>query len=283
MVIGFGSTTLPACAVSAIGTRVPFVYRSIGDLTYWANTPAKRFRVRKLLHRTEHVVALWPAAAATITNDFGVASDRVSVIPRGVDPSHFRLIDENERGDLRRQLGLPINSPVACLVGSLSHEKAVDIAIAAASQIEDLHLVIAGSGPHEPEIRAQAERLMPGRTTLLGRVADTRPVYGASDLLLLSSWSEGVPGVVIEAGLSGRPAVATDVGGSSSVIDQGRTGQLVPPGDVDAIASALARTLRHADEMGLAARHACEQRFALQTTARQWTELLNDVGRRNYG
>lgn len=276
-VIGYGSTTLPACALTILGTGVPFVYRSIGDLTYWADSRAKRFRVGTFLHRTRHVVALWPAAATAISDNFGIPGHRVSVIPRGADPVHFRATGDVAREGFRRSLGLPLTSPVACLVGSLTQEKALDVAVTAASRIDGLHLVVAGNGPLYSEIRAMADRLMPQRTTFLGRVRDTRPVYGASDLLLLTSWSEGVPGVVIEAGLSGRPAVATDVGGTSSVIEDGHTGKLVPAGDVEAVSSALTSTLREADEMGRAARKAYEWRFALKTVGRQWTEVLNHL------
>ena len=276
-VIGFGSTTLPACGITTFGSGVPFVYRSIGDLSYWAATPSKKLRVRLLLRRATRVVALWPEAARTVEEDFGVPAERVAMIPRGVDTRHFAPMSEEYRARARAQMPIPNSAPTACVVGSLAAEKAVDVAIAAASHVEDLHLLVAGAGPLRSELEAQAKAVLGGRVHFLGAVSDTRPVYAASDLLLLPSWSEGVPGVVIEAGLCGCPTVATDVGGTSSVIDHDVTGQLVVPGQPEAMAESIRTVLRNRVVFGAAARSRYVERFSLTRIGRSWTELLQTI------
>ena len=279
VVIGYGSSTLPACGIASQGTSVPFIYRSIGDLRYWADSHAKRLRVRAMLSRAAIVVALWPQAAETICSDFGVSHERIRVIPRGVDPEHFEPVGDAERRKHRAAWGLPEKAPVAAIVGSLSSEKAIDVALSAASRIEGLYLLVAGDGPQRGRLEQFARTTLPDRVVFLGRVTDTRPVYAASDLLVLPSLSEGVPGVVLEAGMCGRPAVATDVGGTGSIIIDGVTGRLVAPGDVEAFAKAIEAVLPQARDLGLAARASYQDRFGLARVAQQWTQVLTSVSR----
>lgn len=277
VVVGYGSSTLYACALVTLGSRTPFIYRSIGDLKYWANTRARQRRVRASLHRADAIVALWPQAARTITEVFGVPGDRVRVIPRGVDEDSFQFAGPEDRAAARRTLAVSDDVDLACLVGSLTPEKGIDVAFKAAVRVPGLHLVVAGDGPLRDELEALAARLLPGRVRFIGRVADTRTVYSASDLLLLTSWSEGVPGVVIEAGLVGRPAVATDVGGTASIIADGQTGYLRPPGEVSAIAQAIERAISEKDHLGRAARELYSHRFSLRLIASRWERLLQET------
>lgn len=277
VVIGFGSSCLPACAIAGVGTRTPFVYRSIGDLRYWADTRAKRARVRLLLTRADGVVALWPAAGRALTEDFGVPQGRVHVVPRGVDIDTFSPRMSPSRDEARRRLGIPADAFVISVVGALSPEKGVDLAIMAAERIGDSYLLIAGDGPDRPALEVFAARALPGRHRFLGRVEDTRPVYAAGDVLLLTSWSEGVPGVLIEAGLCGRAAVATDVGGTSSVVVDGSTGFLAGAGDVDAVVTGLRRSRNALETMGVAARELYVERFDLRAIGRRWTTILERV------
>lgn len=85
----------------------------------------------------------------------------------------------------------------------------------------------------------------------------------AADVLMLPSLSEGLPGVLIEAGLSGIPVVATDVGGIREIVRSGETGLVVPPGDSKALGDALRAALANGHEMGSAARSHCLERFEM--------------------
>lgn len=279
VVVGFGSSTLPACAIASPALSTPFIYRSIGDLRYWAPDLGRRTRVRLALSRATAVVTLWPEAAATLTDRFGVPPSRVRVIPRGVDPDHFAPSGAEGARRARQVLGLPLSAPVAACVGSLAPEKALDDAIQAAAQVPDLILIIAGSGPAESALRSLAGRVAPGRVHFLGPMRDTRPVYAACDLLVLSSRSEGVPGVVIEAGMSARPAVATAVGGTPSIIDNGVTGRLVRPSDPQAMTQAIEEVLAAHSDLGAHARERYAQRFSLAAVGRSWVDLLSEVTR----
>ncbi|MGH9112841.1 MAG: glycosyltransferase, partial [Acidimicrobiales bacterium] len=95
----------------------------------------------------------------------------------------------------------------------------------------------------------------------------------AADVIALPSRTEGMPGVLIEAGLSGVAAVASDVGGVSEIVRDGRTGLLLPPGDASALADGLRRALAQRDALGPAARRHCLAHFEIAPVAAQWAAL----------
>src|SRR5690606_22010514 len=97
-------------------------------------------------------------------------------------------------------------------------------------------------------------------------------------VMALSSDSEGVPGVVIEAGLSGLPVVATDVGWVRDVVVDGKTGLLVGPGRSDLLAAALRDALERRAVLGEAARKRCLAEFEMDRVARLWQGLIEQIG-----
>ena len=121
---------------------------------------------------------------------------------------------------------------------------------AVAAGPRDVVMLLAGDGPQRAETTALVQRLLPGRARILGEVADVRKVLAASDVLLLPSLTEGVPAILGEAGLVGIPVVATDVGGVSTVVEDGVTGLLVPAGDERAFEQAVLRSLSIGPELG---------------------------------
>src|SRR5205823_11733048 len=107
-------------------------------------------------------------------------------------------------------------------------------------QVPGATLIMAGDGPSRPEVEALVRRLnISDRVRVLGWSNDLVPLYATMDVCALSSLNEGTPVAMIEAMAAGKAVVGTDVGGVPDVIDDGRTGILVPPSDVDALARAL--------------------------------------------
>jgi glycosyltransferase involved in cell wall biosynthesis len=274
LVVAHGSAALPACAIALTATNVPFVYVNIGDLQYWAPPGLRRLRVRLALRRAAAVTALTERSAATIVKDFRVDERKVTVVPNFRWAARFHPPDPEERANARDHFGLSSEDGVVLYVGSLSPEKRVDLAIKAVAATERMHLVIAGAGPLERELRALAEARLPGRCRFLGQLAHTDLVLRAADALVLPSDSEGMPGVLIEAGLSGLPAVATDVGFVSDVVRHGETGILTPPQDVDAIAAGLINVLANRDRFGASATARCLHMFERDCVLDRWEQLL---------
>lgn len=276
-VVAHGSRTLPACAMALAATGVPFAYRSIGDPQAWSVTGLRRVRTAALLRRARIVAVLWQGAADVLMARHGVPSARIRIVPNGVDARRCPVPGPAERLAGRRRLGLPDNAPVVACIGSLTDEKRVEDAIAAVARLPDVHLLVAGDGPRRAELEARADRLASSRVRLVGPLADVAPALAAADVVVLSSRTEGMPGVLIEAGLSERPVVAYDVGAVSEVVADGETGLLVVPGDVGGLASALRQVLDDRRSMGAAGRRRCLARFDIGVVGAQWAEVVADL------
>jgi glycosyltransferase involved in cell wall biosynthesis len=118
--------------------------------------------------------------------------------------------------------------------------------IEAAARVPDprgeLVVAIAGDGPERTALENLAAVRLRGRAVFLGPVlGDTADVYAAADVFALTSYREGLPLVYLESAFHGVPCIGTDVGGTSEVVRDGRTGVLVQPGDPAAVAVAIQR------------------------------------------
>lgn len=277
IVVAFGSTTLPACSIALLGARTPFVYRSIGDPSRWLRGRLHRLRTGWLFRRAAHVVALWPAAGETIAELHGVRTAAISCIPNARHaPAALEASDV-----ARAQLGLPVGAPVVAWVGALSAEKRPLLAVESLAAMPGAWLLLAGEGPLSGEVAAAAQRLLPGRHVVLGTVDDLAPVWAAADVVLLTSATEGMPGVLLEAALHGVPAVATRVGAVSEVVADGDSGRVVPvAAQPDEIAAAFAEVVAHAEAWGAAGKAVAAKRFTWSVVAPQWAALLAEVGSR---
>jgi glycosyltransferase involved in cell wall biosynthesis len=126
-----------------------------------------------------------------------------------------------------------------------------------------------------------------GRVGWLGLRDDVPDLLAASDAFVLSSRWEGSPNVVLEALAAGVPVAATDVGGVRELVHDGRSGFLVPPGDVAALAGAMDRLMTLSSEerrrMGQRGRHAVRQRHDASVVLEQWRRLLSETWTRKSG
>jgi len=278
IVVAHGSRTLPACALALAGTGVPFVYRNIGDPTYWAGSWSRQTRVRWMLRRVAAVVAVAPAAATILRERFGVSPERVTAIPTGASASTFAPVPLSARARARADFGLPADAPVVVVLGALSVEKDVGLAIDAIGASAGFYLLVAGDGSERMALEARAETTAPGRVHFLGSVDDPVPVYAAGDVVLLTSRTEALPAVLIEAGLQGLPVVTTDVGFVREIVVDGETGLLVSRRDSRAVATALERARREGAALGAAGRARCLSRFELRAVAEQWASVLRERG-----
>jgi glycosyltransferase involved in cell wall biosynthesis len=138
----------------------------------------------------------------------------------------------------------PPDEPRLAVVGRLipikGHATLLEAVARARAESPGLVLEIAGEGPLEPELRATAERHgLRDSVSVLGRVAPAGPVLERAAVAVVPSLGEGFGMVALEAMERGRAVIASDVGGLPEILDAGRTGLLVPPGDADALARAI--------------------------------------------
>jgi glycosyltransferase involved in cell wall biosynthesis len=214
-------------------------------------------------------VAVSPETAAVARRRREVDTRRLSVIPNGIalDRFHPAL---SARARVREELGIDPASWTVGTVGRLAAEKDQALLLRAVAPLlaSGAHLVLAGDGPLRTALSELAVSLgIAPRVHLLGARADVPDVLGALDVFVLSSTSEGLPLVIPEAMATGLPVVATSVGGIPGVIDEGRTGFLVPPGDGDTLrarVAALRADPAAARAMGMRARTVAIERFSAE-------------------
>ena len=272
VVVAHGSSTLEACATALAGTATPFVYRSIGDPVFWVAPGLRRLGLRLLHRRPARHVALWDGAAQLLSAHYGLPRERIDVIPNATPEGHWPVADENRRRAARRYLGVPLDVTCLAFVGALSPEKDLGAVLHVTAGLPDALVLVAGDGPERPHLESAAERLPNLR--LLGAVDDPGEVYAAADLLLLPSRTEGAPGVVIEAGLSGTASVASAVGALPEMLIDDDTGFLVPPGDPRALLDRVHQALPRAHRVGQRAAQAFRLRHTMERVAPQWAQSM---------
>lgn len=222
----------------------------------------------------------------------GVAPERVALIPHGVNLERFRPAGPGERQALRASLGLP-EGLLAVFTGRLLRGKGLETLLAAFAEVAparpEVHLVLVGSGDGqalsvEEDLKAQVgERGLAGRVTFAGRVDVVEGYLRAADLFAFPSTFEGLGISLVEAAACGLPAVASRTGGIVDVVDEGRSGLLVTPGDPDELAGALAALAADTptrERMGARARAVALERFDERDATRRYLSLFREVSER---
>jgi teichuronic acid biosynthesis glycosyltransferase TuaC len=235
-----------ACAAihlaEALG--VPAVVKAHGSD---ANGLGRRPDVRRVLGRflPRAAAALAPSRALSAKlRDLGAPAAHTHHVPNGVDRETFQPRD---RAAARRALGLPEEGPTIVYVGRLDRRKGVGELLSAHEQLGEVRLVVVGDGPLRAELASRARR-SEGKIIAVGArpLVEVAMFFAAADVVTLPSYAEGSPNSVLEALACGRPVVASSVGGIPEVVIPGRSGLLVPPRDVPALAGAL-RAALHRD------------------------------------
>jgi glycosyltransferase involved in cell wall biosynthesis len=222
----------------------------------------------------------------------GVSVERVALLPHGVDTERFRPPEPGERGALRSRLGLP-KGVLAVYSGRLLRGKGLETLLEAFAAVaggrEDLGLVLLGSGEGqalsvEGELRGWVEdHGLAERVRLVGRVDRVEDTLRAADIFVFPSRFEALGIALVEAAACGLPAVASRTGGIVDVVEDGRSGRLVPPGDAGALAEALRALGADADlraAMGGEARRTALARFDERDALARYRALFREVSRR---
>ncbi len=203
---------------------------------------------------------------------------------RGVDVERY----SPGESDVRERYGMPSDAHVVGFVGRLTRDKGLPELIKAFDTIlkaePKTHLLLVGWFDASDDSLGSDVRHRIGshpRIHLTGFVEDTADFYRAMDVMVLPTWREGFPNVVLEAGATGIPVIATLSTGSCDSVVPEVTGLLIPPGYPEAISEAVIKLLRDPDRrlrMGKAARawvleHYIEERVLGMTAAYYWEML----------
>jgi glycosyltransferase involved in cell wall biosynthesis len=273
VVVAHGGSAAILVAFALPGKASARVWQRILGLPTQTWGPIRRRFWRAVSRRFDAVVAL---TRALETEARGIGFDGpVWVIPNARNPARFAAVDRAAASArIRTEIGIGADVPLLGFVGHLVDQKHPELAVDVLAEVrrrgQPAHLAIAGDGPRRPQVEQRiVDRDLAGAVTLLGHRDDPEEVFGAVDLALITSRAEGIPGVAIEAAMTGCPVVTVAVGAVDEVVEDGVTGVVLPEASATAMAEAVVRLLADADlrhSMGAAAR-AGSAAFTWATTA----------------
>ena len=239
-----------------------------------------------LARATDRLIAVSPEVRDELVA-LGVAPERkFSVIRLGIELEP-RVAFEGDVTEVRRRHGIPRDAFVVGWFGRMTAVKRTDdlltTLVALRDRRVDALLLLVGDGGDRARLEQRAHELGVARfCVFLGYQEDVAPWYAVCDAVALTSVSEGTPVTIIEALAAGRAVVATSVGGVPDVVDDGETGFLVPPGDIEGLAERLAQLARdpeRRDAMGREGRERVLRRYAVERLVDDVDELCRELWR----
>ena len=278
-----GGDALRTVVAAAPRSRAPVVLRHIGMVRSRATSGFRRLAYGLLMRRADRVVTVSDAVRRQAIDVFRLSPRQVVSIPNAVDPSRMRA--GRDRSSTRASLGIPHSAPVVLSVGALTWEKGLEAHLRVGAEVlrrvrDAVHLMV-GDGPLQARLRREVGRRgLNGRLRMLGERRDVPDLMGASDVLLIASRLEGMPGVAIEAGIMSLPVAAFGVGGVSEVIEDGTSGFVVPAGDARRLAGAVEHLIQDTDDRrrtGEAARSICMGRFTIDSVVPRYLGVYREA------
>lgn len=259
-----------AALLSAMFQR-PFVMTAFGsDVSQIADLPLPRAQIRWALRRAHGLTAVCDALRQRMI-EIEPAASGTEVVLHGVDHALFQPPADRDAARLR--FGFTGRTLIS--VGSLIPRKGHHIAIEAMADLPELRLAIAGAGPMEHQLRAQAEREgVADRVAFLGELPQEllREAMGAADALVLCSDREGIANVLMEANACGTPVIATPVWGSPEVVCSADAGLLMRDRSAGSLVAAVRQLLAQPPDRAATRRHAL--RFDWTMTAHRHHAVL---------
>lgn len=229
-------------------------------------------------------VAVSEATADVARTTGECAPDKLRVVINGTDLSRFPA-EEGARARIRGELGIPMDARVLVTVGRLVKEKNHALLLRAVAPLlrSDRRLVIVGDGPMRDDVRALVDAL-PERefVHMTGGRRDVPALLAAADAWVLSSDTEGLPIGLLEAWAASLPVISTAVGGIPATVEHEETGILVPRGDQDALAAALARAFDPSEQLRRMAERGREhvvRTYSAEEMAKTYFELYQSCRR----
>jgi len=276
--------TQAAWALAAAGRRRPFVIGTVHSSRI--RSEEDRDLLRRLTPRMDHLVAVSRAIVRKL-EDEGRVGAPISLIYNGVDLARYN--EQAACPTLLDEYAIPEGAPIVGVVARLEPEKGHPTLLeawpAVLAAVPNAHLLMVGEGSQRELLEAQAASLglLDGTrpsVTFTGRRDDVPAVTTALDVAVLPSYREAQGLSILEAMALSRPVVASAVGGIPEMIDDGRTGLLVPPRDPGALATSIVRLLEDpvlAGRLGRAGHDLVHERFCVEQMVRAVEAIYDDA------
>lgn len=269
--------------------RIPLIVtlHSLEPLRPWkAHQLGTGYEISSWIEKTavegaDRVIAVSGQMREDILHHFEVDPERVVVIHNGIDPDRFRRTD---RRDALEKYG--VRMPYVLFVGRITDQKGIFHLLEAADLMpEGVQVVLCASAPDTPEIEERLKQAVPRHRNVLWiarmvPVEEVVQLYSHAQVFVCPSVYEPFGLINLEAMACETAVVASAVGGIVEVVQDGKTGLLVPPARPDELASALKRLLRDPAEaraMGVAGRQRVEARFSWASVAERTQAVYQDA------
>ncbi|MGE5140307.1 MAG: glycosyltransferase [Rudaea sp.] len=226
----------------------------------------------------DRYVAVSDEVARRLRERLSFPASKMKVVHNGIPLEPF---EEPATAPLRSLLDPGGRRPIVLTLARLTRQKGLDYLLEAAARVPEALFAVAGEGPERARLEKHAEELrIADRVTFLGNRPDVAQLLLDCEVFVLPSLFEGLPLSVLEAMAAGKPVIATDVGGTREVVAPFQTGLLVPPGDVDALSSALCTLLADkslARRLGEAGRARARSDFSAERMSREMTGIYDEI------
>jgi glycosyltransferase involved in cell wall biosynthesis len=264
-------------------TRVPYVISTKHNDDAFRQRGFYAWLDRTAAHCQDRIITISHHLKRFHVDVEGLPADRIVTIHYGLDPSAF-LQGVGEDVDVRAELDVPTDTPLAGVVGRLTEQKGhaylLEAFAAVVQEFPSARLLVVGDGKLRPALERQVAHLgLCGSVTFTGRRENVPHIMLALDVLVMPSLWEGFGLVLLEAMAAGKPLVASRVSAIPEIVVDGETGFLVPPGDSHSLAQTLLKVLRDPElgrRMGRKGRARLEREFSVEKMVRA-TERIYDT------
>jgi glycosyltransferase involved in cell wall biosynthesis len=236
---------------------------------------------RRTFFMTDYCLANSIAGADSLFDQSEKQRQQISVVYNGIMTERFGLLEDNQRIELRKELGLDPDRFTFGMVAQLRRHKDHTTLIKAMAQLPQAQLLLVGSGDMEESIRKQiADCGLADRVIMAGYRSDIPRVLGALDAFVLATEIEGLPVSAMEAMATGLPVIATRVGGVPEIVLDGQTGILFEMNNVEQLHAALAELstdVNKSKAMGRTGRQRIQEHFTPKRMAREFEDFYRKV------
>ena len=268
--------------LAGILAGTPVIISSTRSLETWLR-PHHVTVDRLLARRTDAIIVNAEAIRDFLVRREKIPPRLIHVIRNGLDTTRFERLPG--RDEARVGIGLPPGAPVVLSVGNLqpekNHEDFLRMAVQVAHHVPDARFVLVGGGERRRALETAATELgLQEKVVWAGPQEEVIPFLAASDVFVNTSRREGCCNAILEAMAAGRPVVAFSVGGNPELIEPGRTGALVPFGDIAGLSAEVEGYLRdpaRAGEHGREGSGRVAAQFSVQTMVSRTAELYREL------
>jgi len=257
--------------------------RFIDNADYWNPKTIKTWAYKIWINKLDGVIGVSNDSLNSFLKKYSFRKS-TKVIHRSFDPTKFR--ESVDKNTAKENLGIEACQKVILFLGSLTTQKRPDRFLEVMMRVMDKNSnavgIIVGDGVlrHELERKVSADKVLGKRIIFFGEQNDVGPFINASDIHLLTSGTEGIPGVVLEAAFFKVPTIASDVGGLRECVIHEKTGFLVDSKDIEGIVQKVNFLLsneKYRLRMGFEANSLLKEKFDMNLIAKDYIKFFSDV------